>query len=336
MQGEKGVIFSGMRPTGRLHLGNLLGALENWIRLQDDYKCYYCIVDWHAMTTDYENPSRINENVLEMAMDWLSCGMDPEKAVIFRQSDVKEHAELHLLLSMVTPLSWLERCPTYKDQLQQIEGRNLATYGFIGYPVLQAADILLYKADAVPVGEDQDAHLELSREIVRRFNHIYGKKVFPEPKTLHNQYKIVLGLDRRKMSKSYNNTIEIAGKPEEIRQKIRMMITDPGRIRKDDPGNPSICSVFAFHQIFNTEPALAEIEESCARGTIGCVACKDNLSKVLLEYLEPIHKRRRELEKNPGRVKEILEDGRQKALQVARKTMEEVRTVMGLQGFTVK
>lgn len=330
MRGKKGVIFSGMRPTGRLHLGNLLGALENWIRLQDDYQCYYCIVDWHAMTTDYENPGRINENVREMAMDWLSCGMDPEKAVIFRQSDVKEHAELHLLLSMVTPLSWLERCPTYKDQLQQIEGRNLATYGFIGYPVLQAADILLYKANAVPVGEDQAAHLELSREIVRRFNYIYGKKVFPEPETLHNEYRIVLGLDRRKMSKSYDNTIEIAGKPEEIQQKVRMMITDPGRLRKDDPGNPGICSVFAFHRIFNAE-GLTEVEESCSRGTMGCVACKNNLSQLLLQYLEPIHSRRRELENNPHRVTEILEAGRRKAQQVARETMEEVRAIMGLQ-----
>ncbi|MEW5922074.1 MAG: tryptophan--tRNA ligase [Bacillota bacterium] len=330
MQGEKGVIFSGMRPTGRLHIGNLLGALENWVRLQDEYHCFYCIVDWHAMTTDYENPGHINENVREMVMDWLSCGMDPEKSVVFRQSDVKEHAELHLLLSMVTPLSWLERCPTYKDQLQQIEGRNLATYGFIGYPVLQAADILLYKANAVPVGEDQAAHLELTREIVRRFNYIYGKKVFPEPETLHNEYRVVLGLDRRKMSKSYDNTIDIAAGPDEISQKVRMMITDPARIRKNDPGNPTICSVFAFHRIFNTE-GLEEVELSCSRGEMGCVECKDNLSQILLQYLEPIHKRRRELENNPRRVTEILEEGRKKAQQVARVTMEEVRSIMGLQ-----
>ena len=329
MTEKKGTIFSGMRPTGRLHLGNLFGALENWVRLQDEYHCFYCIVDWHAMTTDYENPGDINRNVREMVMDWLSCGMDPDKAVVFRQSDVKEHAELHLLLSMVTPLSWLERCPTYKDQLQQIEGRNLATYGFIGYPVLQAADILLYKANAVPVGEDQAAHLELTREIVRRFNYIYGKKVFPEPETLYNKYRVVSGLDRRKMSKSYENAIDIACTPEDIPKKVRMMITDPARIRKTDPGNPTVCTVFSFYSIFKPDN-LSVVEQSCCLGERGCVECKNNLSELMLQYLEPIQQRRRELEDNPNRVTEVLEEGREKAVQVARTTMEEVRSIVGL------
>lgn len=329
MTGKKGTIFSGMRPTGRLHLGNLFGALDNWARLQDEYQCFYCIVDWHAMTTDYENPGQINNHVQEMVMDWLSCGIDPQRSVVFRQSDVKEHAELHLLLSMVTPLSWLERCPTYKEQLQQIEGRNIATYGFIGYPVLQAADILLYKANAVPVGEDQAAHLELTREIVRRFNYIYGKKVFPEPETLLNEYKVVPGLDRRKMSKSYENAIEIACLPDDIPKKVRMMITDPGRIHKNDPGDPSVCSVFSFHRIFNTE-GVVDVEDSCRRGVIGCVQCKGNLSDLILKYMEPIHSHRRELEENIQRVTEVLEEGREKAVKVARVTMEEVRQTIGL------
>ncbi len=329
MTGKKGTIFSGMRPTGRLHLGNLFGALENWVRLQDEYHCFYCLVDWHAMTTDYENPGNIKQNVREMVMDWMSCGIDPDRAVVFRQSDVKEHAELHLLLSMVTPLSWLERCPTYKDQLQQIEGRNLATYGFIGYPVLQAADILLYKANAVPVGEDQAAHLEITREIVRRFNYIYGRKLFPEPETILNKYRVVTGLDRRKMSKSYENTIDIACAPEKIPKKVRMMITDPARIRKDDPGNPEVCTVFSFHRIFNQDN-LDVVEQSCCLGERGCVECKNNLSELMLQYLEPVHTRRRELENNPKRVAEVLEHGREKAVQVARTTMAEVRALIGL------
>ncbi|NLK01178.1 MAG: tryptophan--tRNA ligase, partial [Clostridia bacterium] len=204
MPAKKGVIFSGMRPTGKLHLGNLFGALENWVNLQDEYNCFFCIVDWHALTTAYEDPATIQQNNEDLLLDWLSCGIDPEKSVVFLQSDVKEHAELHLLLSMLTPLSWLERVPTYKEQLQQISGRNLATYGFLGYPLLQAADILLYKANAVPVGEDQAPHIEFSRELARRFNYLYGKKVFPEPATILNEYKVVPGLDNRKMSKSYD------------------------------------------------------------------------------------------------------------------------------------
>lgn len=329
MPAKKGIIFSGMRPTGKLHLGNLFGALENWVSLQDEYNCFFCIVDWHALTTAYEDPAAIQQNNEDLLLDWLSCGIDPEKSVVFLQSDVKEHAELHLLLSMLTPLSWLERVPTYKEQLQQISGRNLATYGFLGYPLLQAADILLYKANAVPVGEDQAPHIEFSRELARRFNYLYGKKVFPEPATILNEYKVVPGLDNRKMSKSYDNVIEISIPPQDIPSRVRAMITDPGRIRKDDPGNPQVCSIFAFHRIFS--PAETEkIATACRGGEIGCVECKNNLAVVLQQYLEPYYRRRQDLEKNPRRLQEILDEGRQKAQRVARETMEGVRSVMGL------
>lgn len=329
MAAKKGIILSGMRPTGKLHLGNLFGALENWVKMQDVYECFYCVVDWHALTTDYENPHKLGENVREMVIDWLSCGIDPQKAVVFKQSDVKEHAELHLLLSMLTPLSWLERVPTYKEQLHQIKGKNLFTYGFLGYPLLQAADILVYKANAVPVGEDQAPHIELTREIARRFNHLYQKKIFPEPETLLNIYKVVPGLDNRKMSKSYNNIIEISTPLEEIPARVRMMITDPGRIKINDPGNPEICSVFAYHRIFNQENR-AEVEESCKKGLIGCVQCKKYVSTYMQNFLEPVYQKRRELEKKPQQIMEVLAEGGKKARTVAQETMEEVRQVMGL------
>lgn len=318
-----------MRPTGKLHLGNLFGALENWVKLQENYRCFFCVVDWHALTTGYEDPQSIKGNVREMVLDWLSCGLDPHKSVIFKQSDVKEHAELHLLLSMLTPLSWLERCPTYKEQLQQIEGRNIATYGFLGYPLLQAADILIYKADAVPVGEDQAPHIELAREIARRFNYLYQRTVFPEPATLLNDYKLVPGLDNRKMSKSYSNVLEISTPPEKIASTVRMMITDPGRIRKDDPGNPDICSVYSFQRIFNQE-GWTGIGDSCRKGEIGCVQCKNSLAGLIEQYLEPVYARRSALEKEPQKIEAILEEGSKKAAEAARSTMEEVRTAMGL------
>lgn len=329
MSGKKGVILSGMRPTGKLHLGNLFGALENWVKLQDEYRCFFCIVDWHALTTAYEESLNIKANVREMVLDWLSCGIDPEKSVVFKQSDVKEHAELHLLLSMITPLSWLERVPTYKEQLQQLEGRNLATYGFLGYPLLQAADILLYKADAVPVGEDQAPHIEFTREVARRFNYLYDQKVFPEPATILNEYKLVPGLDNRKMSKSYNNVIEISVPPEDIPSHVRKMITDPGRIRKNDPGNPQICSIYAFHRIFNQQE-LSKIEAACQEGQIGCVECKNNLSGYMQSYLAPIFEKRRELEKDPQAINDFLAKGSEKAREVAAVTMQEVRSAMGL------
>ncbi|PKM83930.1 MAG: tryptophan--tRNA ligase [Firmicutes bacterium HGW-Firmicutes-13] len=325
---NKGVILSGMRPTGRLQLGNLLGALDNWVKLQDDYQCYFCVVDWHALTTEYESPVNIRENINEMVIDWLSAGLDPGKSVIFKQSDVKEHAELHLLLSMITPLTWLERCPTYKDQILQLKDKNIATYGFLGYPLLQAADILIYRATAVPVGEDQAPHIELTREIARRFNFLYGT-VFPEPKTILNIVKLLPGTDGRKMSKSYGNTINLSASPEEIREKVRSMITDPRRIHKADPGNPEVCTVFAFHKIFNPE-GVDEIEELCRKGKIGCVQSKKILAEKMIEYLRPIYEKRQDLLKKPEYIREILDAGKEKAAKKARQTMAEVREAMML------
>lgn len=325
---NKGVILSGMRPTGRLQLGNLLGALDNWVKLQEEYQCYFSVVDWHALTTDYENPERIRDNVQEMVIDWLSAGLDPKKCVIFKQSDVKEHAELHLLLSMLTPLSWLERCPTYKDQLLQLKEKNIATYGFLGYPLLQAADILIYKASAVPVGEDQAPHIELTREIARRFNFLY-REIFPEPKTLLNAVKLLPGIDGRKMSKSYGNTIYMSASPEEIMEKVKLMITDPQRIRKNDPGDPDVCTVYAFHKIFNAGET-EEIEEVCRKGAIGCVQCKKILAEKKVKQLRPIYEKRQELLKKPEYIREILEEGRDKAREKAGETMEEVREAMKL------
>ncbi|MBS4023079.1 MAG: tryptophan--tRNA ligase [Dethiobacter sp.] len=326
--GQK-VILSGMRPTGKLQLGNLLGALDNWVKLQHEYKCFFSVVDWHALTTAYDDPSGLKENVYEMVIDWLSAGLDPEKNVIFRQSDVLEHAELHLLFSMFTPLSWLERCPTYKDQIEQLREKNLATYGFLGYPLLQAADILVYRADAVPVGEDQAPHIEMTREVARRFNFLYNKQVFPEPATILNQVKLLPGIDGRKMSKSYGNVIEMSEPPEEVRRKVSQMITDPGRIRKNDPGNPDVCTVFAFHGVFSAggKDTVAEV---CRRGEIGCVQCKKQLSDSLVEYLDPIYRRRLQLAANRDYVREILRKGAKRAKEEAARTMEQVRAVMGL------
>jgi tryptophanyl-tRNA synthetase len=323
---EKKTILSGMRPTGALHLGNYFGALENWIRLQDEYNCYFFIADWHALTTGYEDTSEIKANIDNLVIDWLSAGLDPEKCIIFLQSKVKEHAELHLLFSMSTPLSWLLRCPTYKDQLAQMKDRNITTYGFLGYPCLQAADILVYKADVVPVGEDQLPHLELTREIARRFNFLYGE-VFPEPQSKLTKAKVLPGTDGRKMSKSYGNTIALSDDPETVRKKVLSMITDPARIRKDDPGHPEVCAVFAFHKVFNEEE-VPEIECSCREGKIGCVQCKKNLAVKMGEYLTPIYERRQDILQKPQRIREIVENGNENARKAAAKTMEEVRAAM--------
>ena len=323
---KKGRILSGMRPTGKLHLGNLLGALDNWVKLQNDYECFFTIVDWHALTTGYKDTSDIKTDINEMAIDWLSAGLDPNKSVIFLQSDVKEHAELHLLLSMVTPLGWLERCPTYKEQLQQLEEREISTYGFLGYPVLQAADIIVYKADTVPVGEDQIPHVELTREIVRRFNYLYGD-VFPEPKERMNKVTLLPGNDGRKMSKSYGNVINMSSTPQEITTYISNMITDPERIRKTDPGHPDVCSVFFYHKVFNVEE-VEEIRADCCAGSIGCVACKRNLADKLCAFMAPIQERRIEVSKDPDYVRQVLEDGKNRAREVASRTLEEVRKAM--------
>lgn len=323
---KSGTILSGMRSTGSLHLGNYFGALHNWIDLQHQYECYFMVADWHALTTGYEDTSGMKDNINEMVMDWLSAGLDPEKCSIFVQSQVKEHAELHLLLSMITPLSWLLRCPTYKEQLSQIKDKNITTYGFLGYPCLQAADILVYKANVVPVGEDQLPHLELTREIARRFNFLF-KEVFPEPQSKLTKAKVLPGTDGRKMSKSYKNYIALSSSPDEIKNKVRGMITDPQRIRKDDPGHPEVCSVYAFHKVFN-EAEVSDIKEMCSGGKVGCVACKNNLIEKMTLKLSPVYEKRQELVKKPDFVKSVLEEGRKKASVKAAKTMGEVREAM--------
>lgn len=322
-------VFSGMQPSGRFHLGNYLGALQNWVKMQEEYDCIFSIVDWHALTSQYEDTGGIQHNIRQMAVDWLSAGLDPEKCVIFVQSHVKEHAELHLLLSMVTPLGWLERVPTYKDKLQQLGdmGKEINTYGFLGYPVLQTADILLYKAAFVPVGVDQIPHVELAREIVRRFNHLYGP-VFPEPGVKLSEASLVPGLDGRKMSKSYGNDISMSGEPEEIRAKVRMMITDPQRVRKTDPGHPDVCAVYAFHKLFSAADICDDITVGCKAGARGCVDCKKQLAERMIERLAPVRERRLALEANPGLVDEILFAGAEKARGIARQTMQDVREAL--------
>ena len=322
---SKGRILSGMQPTGMLHLGNLEGALRNWVRLQDDYETFAFIADWHALTSMYEQPELIEKYARELAIDYVAAGLDPEKAAIFRQSDVKEHAELHLLLSMVTPVPWLERVPTYKEKREELKLES-ASYGLLGYPVLQAADILMYKADAVPVGKDQVPHLELTREIARRFNNFYGP-VFPEPEALLTETPVVLGLDGRKMSKSYDNTILISDPPEVVEAKVRMMYTDPLKIYKTDPGHPEACPVYGMHLIYNKEEA-PRVERECKLGSLGCVQDKGDLARALNRALAPIQQRRRELEEHPERVKAILRNGGERASAVARETMKEVRAAM--------
>jgi len=323
----KKVVLSGARPTGSLHIGNYLGAVKNWVDIQDKYDCFFFIADWHALTTGYEDTSEYKKNIDEVVMDLYAAGLDPDKCSIFLQSALKEHAELHLMFSMITPLSWLERCPTYKEQLAQMDEKNIRTYGFLGYPCLQAADILIYKADYVPVGEDQLPHIEMTREIARRFNFIFDCKVFPEPEPLLTEAKVLPGLDGRKMSKSYNNTIALKDRGDVLRKKVMSMITDPARIKKDDPGHPDICAVFAYHKLFNKDE-VEQIECDCKAGNIGCVACKKNLYNKLAKALKPIHERRDEIENNPEMVREIVAKGNDRAKQVVTETMADVRKAM--------
>jgi tryptophanyl-tRNA synthetase len=323
-------ILSGMRPTGPLHLGHLTGALDNWVPLQDQYDCFYCIVDWHALTTDYASPAGIRENILEVATDWLAAGLDPARSTLFIQSQVPEHAELHLLLSMSTPLSWLERVPSYKEQQQQLGDRDLSTYGFLGYPLLQSADILIYKANAVPVGEDQAPHVELTREVARRFNHLYAP-VFPEPQTLLTATPRVPGTDGRKMSKSYGNAVLLKDPPDVVRAKIKPMVTDPARVRRSDPGTPEICPVFDLHKAFSPPETRAWAAEGCRTAGIGCLDCKGRLLEHLLGRLEQIHARRPEYAARPDTVWDILTEGSRRARETARATMEEVRAAMKIQ-----
>jgi tryptophanyl-tRNA synthetase len=321
-----------MRPTGKLHLGNYVGALQNWVGMQDAYECYFCVVDWHALTTDYADTSKVKENSLEVVFDWLAAGLDPERSVIFMQSHVPAHAELHLLLSMITPLGWLERVPTYKEQRENIKDKDLGTYGFLGYPVLQAADILVYKGDVVPVGEDQAAHIELTREITRRFNGFYGtaKPVFPEPATLLTPAKKLPGTDGRKMSKSYGNTIMLADPEPVVRQKLKTMVTDPARVRRSDPGNPDVCPVGDLHKIFSSRETLAKVYEGCRSAGIGCIECKGWAADALVQLLNPMQERRRKFEDNPKLAWDILEAGSDRARETAGATMNDVRAAMGM------
>jgi tryptophanyl-tRNA synthetase len=324
---ETGIVLSGMRSTGKIHLGNYFGALKNWVDLQDRYRCFYMVADWHALTSDYADPSQISANGLEMVADWIAAGLDPERSVIFVQSMVPEHAELHLLLSMITPLGWLERVPTYKEQIQQIENKDLSTYGFLGYPVLQTVDIAIYRAHFVPVGEDQASHLEISREIVRRFNSYYGE-IFPEPRALYTPTPKVPGIDGRKMSKSYGNAINLSDPPDVIRQKCKQMFTDPQRLTRKDPGRPEVCNLYEFHKLMSPADIQERVAHQCRAAEIGCVDDKKLLAEIIIGYLEPMQRRRAELD--PDTIYDILAEGSRKARERVGETMEMVRGAMGL------
>lgn len=348
-------VLSGMRSTGKLHLGNYVGALQNWVRMQDQYDCFFFIADWHALTTDYADTSHIKENSVEVLLDWLAAGLDPERCVMFIQSHVPAHAELHLLLSMITPLGWLERVPTYKEQKENIKEKDLGTYGFLGYPVLQSADILIYKADVGPVGEDQVAHVELTREIARRFNLLYPRQdvgagslrpgivspsvleerlsrllVFPEPQSLLTPTPKLPGTDGRKMSKSYGNAIMLSDPEPVVRQKLKTMVTDPARVRRTDPGNPDLCPVGDLHKIFSSPETMAKVNAGCHSAGIGCIECKGWAADALVQVLNPMQDRRQKYADNPRLAWDILEAGSARARDVAGATMNEVRDAMNI------
>ena len=325
MKGKKRIL-SGMRPTGKLHLGNLLGALGNWIDLQNHggYDCFYFVADWHALTSDYNNTEQIRGNIMDMVVDWLSCGLDPSLSTLFIQSSIKEHSELFLIFSMITPLPWLERNPTYKEMKTELVDKDLSTFGFLGYPVLQAADILMYKAFGVPVGMDQLPHIELTREIARRFNFLY-REVFPVPEPLLAEVPKLLGIDGRKMSKSYDNAIYLSDRGDALKKKVEIMFTDPQRMRRKDPGRPEICNVFTYHKIYASETAVADIERDCPLAQIGCVDCKKRLVALLDERLGPIHDRQDYYLNHMSEVQEIIADGNRRAHKIAVETMDEVK-----------
>lgn len=339
---KKGRILSGMRPTGKLHLGNYVGALRNWVNLQDEYDCYFFIADWHALTTDYADTSRIKQSSLEVMIDYLAAGLDPDRSTLFVQSHVPQHAELHLLFSMITPLGWLERVPTYKEQRENIKDKDLSTYGFLGYPLLQSADILMYQANFVPVGEDQVPHVELTREVARRFNQFYPRKltatsptperqvVFPEPKPLLTPAAKLPGTDGRKMSKSYGNTILLSEPEESLRAKLKTMVTDPARVRRSDPGNPDACPVGDLHKIFSGPQTIEKVYEGCRTAGIGCIECKKWAADSLWTVLEPIQERRAKYVADPKLAWDLLEAGSARARQRAESTMEEVRDATNL------
>ena len=319
-----------MQPSGKLHLGNYFGALKNWVSLQDEFECYFFIADWHALSSLYEGPGRIKDFSFEVAVDWLSAGLDPEKCTMFLQSDIPEHAELHLILSMIVPVPWLERNPTYKEKQDEIKNVDMSSYGFLGYPVLQTADIVLYKADYVPVGIDQAPHLELSREIVRRFNKLYKKKVFIEPGAKISDIPKLNGLDGRKMSKTYNNAIFLSDGEKEITKKVQSMLTDPARARRDDPGDPEVCNLYPFHKIYSPKAMQDEIAADCKTAKIGCGDCKKMLSQTMIEGMKPIMHKRQEFLACPDVVKEILRAGTLTAQAVAKSTLEQAKQAMKL------
>ena len=325
-------VLSGMQASGKLHLGNLVGALQNWVTLQQQYDCYYFVADWHALTTGYENPRAIKDSTRDLLVNFLAVGLDPDRCTIFVQSGIPEHAELHLLLSMITPLGWLERVPTYKEKIQELRDRDLSTYGFLGYPLLQTADIIIYRARYVPVGIDQVPHLEISREIARRFNHLYTE-VFPEPEALLTEFPKVPGIDGRKMSKSYDNAIYLSDAPEVVERKLRTMMTDPARKRRSDAGDPELSPVYQLHTVFSSKEEQQLVAHGCRSAEIGCIDCKKILINNVFSVLEPIWKRRNELLSNPDIVSDVVKKGTEKARTVARETMGIIREAMGLGGL---
>jgi tryptophanyl-tRNA synthetase len=319
-------ILSGMRPTGKLHLGHLFGVIKNWEKLQDEYDCFFMIADWHALSTGYMDPGNIRQNIFEVIVDYLAGGINPDKCTFYVQSHIPEIAELHLLLSMMTPVSWTERCPTFKDQVEAL-GQDVATYGFLGYPILQTADIACVKGDLVPVGQDQLPHLELSREIIRRFNRLYGE-VLPEPQPKLNEFPLVPGIDGRKMSKSYNNAILIADSPDEVWKKLKKTVTDPQKIYKGDPGRPEVCNIFYYQKLFSSPDTVQKIDRDCRSGELGCAADKKDLFEAIKIKMQPIWDKRKELEENPSIIYEMLKTGSEKTREIVKNTLKEVKQAM--------
>ncbi len=322
-------VLSGMQPSGALHIGNWMGALDNWVKMQDIYDSYFMVADFHSLTTGYHDTRQLPSMVFNMVVDWLAAGLDPQRSIIFRQSMVPQHAELHLLLSMITPLGWLERVPSYKEKLKELAQRDIHTYGFLGYPVLMSSDIILYRANKVPVGQDQVPHVELTREIVRRFNTLYGD-VLVEPEAVLTEARVLPGLDGKKMSKSYGNTLALGEPADSITKKIRVMVTDPARVKRSDPGHPEVCPVFSLHKVFSEQQTVEEIDQACRNATIGCVDCKALLAESINTRLDPIRERRTQWEAHPEQVEEILQEGAKSAQKLAQATMDEVKDAMHL------
>ncbi|MFH1621639.1 MAG: tryptophan--tRNA ligase [Candidatus Omnitrophota bacterium] len=324
----KKIVLSGMRPTGKLHLGHLVGALNNWSSLQKEYKCFFMVADWHALMSEYQNPYEIGNYAIDNVIDWLSCGIDPKSSVIFIQSQVKQHLELYMVLSCLVPLGWLERCPTYKEQKKELKNKDISNYAFLGYPVLQTADILLYKANCVPVGEDQLPHLEICREIARRFKSLYKKEVFVEPQALLTKFPKLLGIDGRKMSKSYDNAIALSDSKETIKKKVSSMFTDPKRVRKSDPGHPKQCNVYSYYDIFKQE-MCKDVYHWCTKAELGCTDCKNKLASIMIEQIDSIQEKRQYFTSHKDIIMDILKQGQQEAEKFAGQTMKELKEALG-------